>query len=78
MRKTVGAILLSATCLMAASSAGASGDANLQFRNATRTLEKIQDATASGDHSAVDMQSKLIIQMGTDLTERQSNRICRT
>ena len=67
MRKTVGAIVLAATYLMAASSAGASGGANLQFRNAIRTLEKIQDATASGEHSAVDVQSKLIIQMGTDL-----------
>ena len=67
MRKTVGAILLTATYLMAASSAGASGGANLQFRNAIRTLEKIQDATASGEHSAVDVQSKLIIQMGADL-----------
>ena len=67
MRKTVGAIVLAATHLMAASSVGASGDANLQFRNAIRTLEKIQDATASGEHSAVDVQSKLIIQMGTDL-----------
>ena len=59
--------MLAATYLMAASSAGASGGANLQFRNAIRTLEKIQDATASGEHSAVDVQSKLIIQMGTDL-----------
>ena len=67
MRKTVGAILLTATHLMAASSAGASGNANLQFRNAIRTLEKIQDATASGEHSAVDVQSKLIIQLGADL-----------
>ena len=77
MRKTFGAVLLAATYLMAASSAGASGNANLQFRNAIRTLEKIQDATASGEHSAVDVQSKLIIQLGADL-RTPSDRICRT
>jgi chemotaxis protein MotC len=73
VRKTVGAILLSATCLVAVSSAWASGDANLQFRNAARTLEKIQDATASGDFAAVELQSKLIIQMGTDLTNAKES-----
>ena len=67
MRKSVGAILLAATHLIAASSVWASGDTNLQFRNAARTLERVQDATASGDSAAVEMQSKLIIQMGTDL-----------
>lgn len=67
MRKIVGAIVLAATHLIAASSVWASGDTNLLFRNATRTLERIQDATASGDRAAVEMQSKLIIQMGTDL-----------
>lgn len=59
--------MLAATHLMAASSFGASGEANLQFRNAIRTLEKIQDATASGENSAVDVQSKLMIQLGADL-----------
>jgi chemotaxis protein MotC len=73
VRKTVGAILLSAACLVAASSAGASGAANLQFRNAARTLEKIQDATASGDNAAVELQSKLIVQMGTDLTNAKQS-----
>lgn len=67
MRKTVGAMVLAATYLIAASSVWASGDTNLQFRNAARTLERVQDATASGDSAAVEMQSKLIIQMGTDL-----------
>ncbi len=67
MRKTVGAILLAATHLIAASSVWANGDTNLQFHNAARTLERVQDATASGDNAAVEMQSKLIIQMGTDL-----------
>lgn len=73
MRKTLGAILLSATSVLAASSEGASGAANLQFRNAARTLEKIQDATASGDIAAVDLQSKLIVQMGTDLTNAKES-----
>jgi chemotaxis protein MotC len=73
VRKTLGAILLSAICLLAASSAGASGAANLQFRNSARTLEKIQDATAFGDIAAVDLQSKLIIQMGTDLTNAKES-----
>jgi chemotaxis protein MotC len=45
----------------------AGSETNLQFRNAIRLLEKIQDATASGDHAAVDLQSKLIIQIETDL-----------
>ena len=67
MRKIVGAMVLAATHLIAASSVWASGEANLQFRNAARTLERVQDATASGDNAAVEMQSKLIIQMGTDL-----------
>lgn len=71
--KTIGAILLSATCLLAASSAGASGVANLQFRNAARTLEKIQDATALGNNAAVELQSKLIVQMGTDLTHAKES-----
>lgn len=73
MRKAVVAILLSAACLVAASSAGASGDTNLQFRDAARTLEKIQDATASGDNAAVELQSKLIVQMGTDLTNAKQS-----
>jgi len=73
VRKTVGAILLSATFLLAANGAWASGAANLQFRNAARTLEKIQDATASGDTAAVELQSKLIIQMGTDLTHAKES-----
>jgi len=60
-------MLLAATHLIAASSVWASGDTSLQFRNAARTLERVQDATASGDSAAVEMQSKLIIQMGTDL-----------
>lgn len=68
MRRIVGAMVLAATHLMAASSVWASGDTNLQFRNAARTLERVQDATASGDHAAAELQSKLIIQMGTDLT----------
>jgi chemotaxis protein MotC len=51
---------------MAASGAWASGD--LQFRNAARTLERVQDATAAGDRAAAETQSKLLIQMGTDLT----------
>ena len=58
---------------MAASSVGAGGEANLQFRNAARTLEKIQDATATGDNAAVELQSKLIIQMGTDLTNAKQS-----
>lgn len=73
MKNTVGAILLSATCLLAASSAGANSEANLQFRNSGRTLEKIQDATASGDNAAAELQSKLIIQMGTDLTNAKES-----
>ena len=73
MRKTLGAILLSATFLAAASNECASGSANMQFRNAARTLEKIQDATASGDIAAVDLQSKLIVQMGTDLTNAKES-----
>jgi chemotaxis protein MotC len=66
VRKTVGAMVLAAICLMAASSVWASGD--LQFRNAARTLERVQDATAAGDRAAAETQSKLIVQMGTDLT----------
>ncbi len=58
---------------MAAGGAWASGDTNLQFRDAARTLEKVQDATASGDNAAVDLQSKLIIQMGTDLTNAKQS-----
>jgi chemotaxis protein MotC len=65
VRKTVGAILLAATHLIVASCAWASGD--LQFRNAARILERVQDATASGDRTAAEMQSKLLVQMGTDL-----------
>ena len=45
----------------------------MQFRNAARTLEKIQDATASGDRAAVELQSKLIVQMGTDLTNAKDS-----
>ena len=63
----VGAMVLAAIHLIAASSVWASGDTNLQFRNAARTLERVQDATATGDNSAAEMQSKLIVQMGTDL-----------
>jgi len=73
MRKTLAVILLSATCLAAAGSVWASGEANLQFRNAARTLEKIQDATASGDYAAAELQSKLIVQMGTDLTNARES-----
>lgn len=73
MRKTLAAIVLAATHLIAASNVWASGDASLQFRNSARTLEKIQDATASGDNAAVDLQSKLIIQMGTDLTNAKQS-----
>ncbi len=47
--------------------AWANDDSRLQFRNVTRTLEKVQDWTASGNPSAVDTQSKLMIQMETDL-----------
>lgn len=65
--------MLAATQLIAASSVWASGDTNLQFRNAARTLEKIQDATASGDNAAVELQSKLIVQMGTDLTNAKQS-----
>lgn len=60
-------MVLAATQLIAVSSVWASGDTNLQFRNSARTLERVQDATASGDSAAVEVQSKLIIQMGTDL-----------
>jgi chemotaxis protein MotC len=73
VRKAVGAILLSVTCFAAAGNAWASDDASLQFRNAARTLEKIQDATASGDTTAVELQSKLIVQMGTDLTNAKQS-----
>ena len=45
----------------------------MQFRNAARTLEKIQDATATGEISAVELQSKLIVQMGTDLTNAKES-----
>ena len=45
----------------------------MQFRNAARTLEKIQDATASGDYAAAELQSKLIVQMGTDLTNAKES-----
>jgi chemotaxis protein MotC len=58
---------------MAASGAWASGDANLQFRNAARTLERVQDATAAGDRAAAEIQPKLIIQMGTDLTNAKQS-----
>jgi chemotaxis protein MotC len=66
-------MLLIAIHLAAASSVWASGDTNLQFRNATRTLERIQDATAAGDRAAVEIQSKLIVQMGTDLTNAKQS-----
>ena len=36
-------------------------------------LERVQDATAAGDHAAVETQSKLIIQMGTDLTNAKQS-----
>ena len=66
-------MVLAATHLIAAGNAWASGDTNLQFRNAARTLERVQDATAVGDRAAVEMQSKLIVQMGTDLTNAKQS-----
>jgi chemotaxis protein MotC len=58
---------------MAANSVWASSDTNLQFRNAARILERVQDATAAGDRAAAETQSKLIIQMGTDLTNAKQS-----
>ncbi len=66
-------MVLAATHLIATSSVWASGDTNLQFRNAARTLERVQDATASGDNAAVEVQSKLLVQMGTDLTNAKES-----
>ena len=66
-------LLLIAACVASACNVSAGGGPRLQFRDTTRTLERIQDATASGDYSAVELQSKLIIQMETDLrTAKQS------
>jgi chemotaxis protein MotC len=66
MRKG-GMAVLAAVFSMIMSNAWANDEARLQFRNAIRTLERVQDATASGDRSAVDVQSKLIVQIETDL-----------
>ena len=66
MRKA-GMAVLAAVFSMIMSNAWANDEARLQFRNAIRTLERVQDATASGDRSAVDVQSKLIVQIETDL-----------
>ena len=74
MRKICCSLLLIITYLVNPCNLWASGGSRLQFRDATRTLERIQDATASGDYSAVEMQSKLIIQMETDLkTAKQAD-----
>ena len=74
MRKVCCSLLFITTCVVSPCNIWASGGSRLQFRDTTRTLERIQDATASGDYSAVEMQSKLIIQMETDLkTAKQSD-----
>ncbi len=52
---------------MATPEACSAGEPHLQFRNVIRTLEVVQDATASGDHKAAELQSKLIVQIETDL-----------
>ncbi len=67
MKKLGFALVFAALPMATLGGAWASDDSRLQFRNVTRTLEKVQDATASGDPSAVDIQSKLMIQMETDL-----------
>lgn len=67
MRKTVLALLLAALNVANACCVQASSDSKLRFHDAIRTLEKVQDATASGDPSAADLQSKLTIQLETDL-----------
>jgi chemotaxis protein MotC len=67
VRKTALALLLAALNVAAAGCAQASSDSYLRFRDTTRTLEKVQDATASGDPSAANLQSKLMIQLETDL-----------
>jgi chemotaxis protein MotC len=74
VRKICCSLLLITTYLVNPCNLWASGGSRLQFRDTTRTLERMQDATASGDYSAVEMQSKLIIQMETDLkTAKQAD-----
>jgi chemotaxis protein MotC len=45
-----------------------------QFLGAMRTLEAVQDATAAGDPTAADLQSKLMVQVSEDLKNlKQAN-----
>lgn len=67
MKAKAGLAALGMAFFVSTGAVWAGSETNLQFRNAIRLLERIQDATAAGDHAAVDMQSKLIIQIETDL-----------
>ena len=59
--------------LMLAQGAGAGSKINVQFRDSVRTLENVQDLTARGDQSAADLQSKLLLQIESDLKHAEKS-----
>jgi chemotaxis protein MotC len=75
MRGALGAAAMGAALFVNLYGAQASNGNQTQLRNSIRTLERIQDASAYGDHSAADIQSRLIIQIEADLNNAKQSEL---
>lgn len=67
MSRIAGIAAVVAALIASNCSARAGSESRLQLRDTIRILEGLQDATAKGEQAAVDVQSKLTLQIDTDI-----------